>query len=106
MGQNLNIHTNHPAFSWLKTITTLNGRLFSFSLILSMYDYSSKCNKGTINVKVNMSSPCELEEVVEDGKILHLLHFQKFKDSQRKDNVKGNNFVEMENVLSINRKSV
>ncbi|GFT82718.1 retrovirus-related Pol polyprotein from transposon 412 [Trichonephila clavipes] len=48
-GQKFIIHTGHAALVWLKNVKNLRGRLFRWSLKLSMYDYEIKYLKGSTN---------------------------------------------------------
>lgn len=55
-GSHFTVHTDHNALVWLKTFKHPTGRLFRWSLKLSMYDFDIKYKKGITNVEADMLS--------------------------------------------------
>ncbi|GFW09105.1 retrovirus-related Pol polyprotein from transposon 17.6 [Trichonephila clavipes] len=48
------VHTDHNALVWLKNFKNPTGRLFRWSLKVSMYDFDIKYKKGSTNVEADM----------------------------------------------------
>ncbi|KAM7297300.1 transposon Tf2-9 polyprotein [Ixodes scapularis] len=55
-GNQFTVITDHAALKWLKTVKNPSGRLFRWSLKLSMYAYTIKHLKGTDNVEADALS--------------------------------------------------
>ncbi|GFW29443.1 hypothetical protein TNCV_743851 [Trichonephila clavipes] len=70
-GKKFIIHTDHAALVWLKNVKNLRGRLFRWSLKLSMFDYEVKYLKGTNNVEADMLSRHPIAQYIQHS--VHLL---------------------------------
>ncbi|GFW72124.1 transposon Tf2-11 polyprotein [Trichonephila clavipes] len=53
-GSHFTVHTDHNALVWLKNFKNPTGRLFRWSLKVSMYDFDIKYKKGSTNVEADM----------------------------------------------------
>ncbi|GFV22362.1 transposon Tf2-11 polyprotein [Trichonephila clavipes] len=53
-GSHFTVHTDHNALVWLKNFKIPTGRLFRWSLKVSMYDFDIKYKKGSTNVEADM----------------------------------------------------
>lgn len=103
-GQKFTIHTDHAALVWLKNVKNLRGRLFRWSLKLSMFDYEIKYQKGTTNVEADMLSRNIVSEPIQQ--VSHLLELQKLIEYQKKDNVQGPNYKNINDVIYVKRKGL
>ncbi|GFS49380.1 retrovirus-related Pol polyprotein from transposon 17.6 [Trichonephila clavipes] len=70
-GKKFIIHTDHAALVWLKNVKNLRGRLFHWSLKLSMFDYEVNYLKGTNNVEADMLSRHHIAQYIQHS--VHLL---------------------------------
>ncbi|GFS62057.1 retrovirus-related Pol polyprotein from transposon 17.6 [Trichonephila clavipes] len=52
-GSHFTVHTDHNALVWLKNFKNPTGRLFRWSLKVSMYDFDVKYKKGSTNVEAD-----------------------------------------------------
>lgn len=100
-GQKFTIHTDHAALVWLKNVKNLKGRLFRWSLQLSMYEYDIKYTKGTTNFEADMLSREIFENEAKHAS--HLLQLKEIEEAQKNDNLTGN-FTEINNVLCLRKK--
>jgi hypothetical protein len=55
-GKPFTIHSDHASLVWLKKFKNPTGRLFRWSLKLSMYDFTVKYQKGATNYEADMLS--------------------------------------------------
>lgn len=118
-GQKFTLYTDHKALVWLQNVKNLKGRLFRWSLVLSMYDYNIEYTKGTTNIEADMLSR-DISDIIENDGIVndiqsegivnnvenhvsHLLQMCEIEEAQKNDNLTGN-FVEINNVLCIRKK--
>ncbi|GFY17041.1 hypothetical protein TNCV_1088171 [Trichonephila clavipes] len=53
-GSHFTVHTDHNALVWLKNFKNPTGRLFRWSLKVSMYDFDIKYKKGSTNVEADI----------------------------------------------------
>ncbi|GFW30723.1 hypothetical protein TNCV_4088431 [Trichonephila clavipes] len=53
-GSHFTVHTDHNALVWLKNFKNPTGRLFRWSLKVSMYDFDIKYKKGSTNAEADM----------------------------------------------------
>ncbi|GFW10818.1 retrovirus-related Pol polyprotein from transposon 17.6 [Trichonephila clavipes] len=53
-GSHFTVHTDHNALVWLKNFKNPTGRLFRWSLKVSMYDFDLKYKKGSTIVEADM----------------------------------------------------
>ncbi|GFX72836.1 hypothetical protein TNCV_2864431 [Trichonephila clavipes] len=53
-GSHFTVHTDHNALVWLKNFKYPTGRLFRWSVKVSMYDFDIKYKKGSTNVEADM----------------------------------------------------
>ncbi|GFW40128.1 hypothetical protein TNCV_5118111 [Trichonephila clavipes] len=53
-GSHFTVHTDHNALVWLKNFKNPTGRLFRWSLKVSMHDFDIKYKKGSTNVEADM----------------------------------------------------
>ncbi|GFY07557.1 hypothetical protein TNCV_3650641 [Trichonephila clavipes] len=86
-GQKFIIHTDHAALVWLKNVKNLRGRLFRWSLKLSMYDYEIKYLKGYTNIEADMLSRHPVAHHLQHSS--HLLDINEIKTHQKNDNLCG-----------------
>lgn len=101
-GKPFTIHTDHAALVWLKKVKQLTGRLFRWSLKLSMYDYTVKYNKGSTNVEADMLSRNPILNPVTSH--IHLLTLDEIKEHQELDNVTGPKYKKINDILVIHKK--
>ena len=104
-GKKFTIHTDHAALVWLKNVKNLKGRLFRWSLHLSMFDYNIKYTKGSTNFEADMLSREVPEQNVNvnNSQVSHLLQLDEIKQAQKDDNLTGK-FTEINNILCIRKK--
>ncbi|GFX87818.1 retrovirus-related Pol polyprotein from transposon 17.6 [Trichonephila clavipes] len=74
------IHTDHVALVWLKNVKHLRGRLFRWSLKLSMFDYGVKYLKGTNKIEADMLSRHPIAQHIQNS--VHLLELNEIKTHQ------------------------
>ncbi|GFW17500.1 retrovirus-related Pol polyprotein from transposon 17.6 [Trichonephila clavipes] len=84
-GKKFIIHTDHAALVWFKNVKNLRGRLFRWSVKLSMFDYEVKYLKGTNNVEADMLSRHPIAQYIQHS--VHLLELNEIKTHQNLDNV-------------------
>jgi len=98
-GKKFTIYTDHAALVWLKNIKHLTGRLFRWSLKLSMFDYEIKYKKGSTNVEADMLSRIPISH-----HIVHLLDLKEIEEQQKADNLDNKKYKEFNNVLCKEKK--
>ncbi|GFW92326.1 hypothetical protein TNCV_3542121 [Trichonephila clavipes] len=103
-GQNFIIHTDHVALVWLKNVKNLRGRLFRWSLKLSMYDYEIKYLKGSTNIEADMLSRHPVAHHLQHSS--HLLDINEIKTHQKNDNLCGPKYHEIKDVIVIKKKNL
>lgn len=105
-GQKFFIHTDHAALTWLKTVKNLRGRLFRWSLKLSMFDYEIKYKKGSTNIEADMLSRQPVSENLPHH--VHLLDLNEIREIQKKENVivNGKKYIEVNDVIVVKKKSL
>ena len=103
-GHKFVIHTDHAALTWLKSVKNLRGRLFRWSLKLSMFDYEIKYQKGSTNIEADMLSRQPVVQHLSHA--LHLLDLKEIKENQQKENVivNGKKYIEINDVVVIKKK--
>ncbi|GFT34132.1 transposon Tf2-11 polyprotein [Nephila pilipes] len=89
LGQKFTIHTNHAALIRLKIAKNLKGRLFRWSLQLSMFEYNIKYTKDSTNFEADML-PRDITEkntkseggvTKVDNHVSHLLQLEEIKEA-------------------------
>jgi len=96
-GNKFTIHTDHAALCWIAKIKSPKGRLFRWSLKLSMYDYEVKYQKGKTNYEADMLSR---------NPITHFLSPIELADHQNLDNINNKKYVKYNNVLTIKKRGL
>lgn len=102
-GNKFTIHTDHQALVWLKNVKNLRGRLFRWSLKLSMFDYDIKYKKGTTNVEADMLSRHPVSQYIQHS--VHLLDLDELKQSQFEDNLQDNRYKQINDIIVIKKKN-
>ncbi|GFT42763.1 hypothetical protein TNCV_2345631 [Trichonephila clavipes] len=98
------IHTDHAALVWLKNVKNLRGRLFRWSLKLSMFDYEVKYLKGTNNVEADMLSRHPIAQYIQHS--VHLLELNEIKTHQSLDNVNDPKYKKVDDVFVLKKKNL
>lgn len=98
------IYTDHAALVWLKSIKHLTGRLFRWSLKLSMYDYTIKYKKGSTNYEADFLSRQPISHFV--NMQINLLDIKEIIEHQESDNVSNPKFKKVNNVWTIQKKGL
>ncbi|GFX96247.1 retrovirus-related Pol polyprotein from transposon 17.6 [Trichonephila clavipes] len=101
-GKKFIIHTDHAALVWLKNVKNLRGRLFRWSLKLSMFDYEVKYLKGTNNVEADMLSRHPIAQYIQHS--VHLLELSEIKTHQNLDNVNDPKYKKVYDVFVLKKK--
>jgi len=96
-GTHFIIHSDHAALQWLKTIKNPKGRLFRWSLKLSMYDYEVKYQKGSTNYEADMLSR---------NPTSHLLTIPDIIMHQGLDNICNPKYENISGVLTVKKKGL
>ncbi|GFW86161.1 retrovirus-related Pol polyprotein from transposon 17.6 [Trichonephila clavipes] len=102
-GKKFIIHTDHAALVWLKNVKNLRGRLFCWSLKLSMFDYEVKYLKGTNNVEADMLSRHPIQYIQHS---VHLLELSEIKTHQNLDNVNDPKYKKVDDVFVLKKKNL
>ncbi|GBL55959.1 Transposon Ty3-I Gag-Pol polyprotein [Araneus ventricosus] len=100
-GKKFIIHTDHAALVWLKNVKKLRGRLFRWSLKLSMFDYEVKYLKGTANVEGDMLSRHPTAQYIQHS--VHLLELEEIKTHQNLDNLDNSKYKKINDVLVLKK---
>ncbi|GFX29908.1 hypothetical protein TNCV_4750361 [Trichonephila clavipes] len=103
-GKKFIIHTDHAALVRLKNVKNLMGRLFRWSLKLSMFDYEVKYLKGTNNVEADMLSRHPIAQYIQHS--VHLLELNEIKTHQNLDNVNDPKYKRVDDVFILKRKNL
>ncbi|GBO21259.1 Transposon Ty3-G Gag-Pol polyprotein [Araneus ventricosus] len=103
-GQKFVIHTDHAAVVWLKNVKNLRGRLFRWSLKLSMLDYEIKYQKGCTNIEADMLSRHPVSHHLQHA--VHLLDINEIKTQQKNDNLCGPKYHEVKDVIVIKKRNL
>ncbi|GFV38681.1 retrovirus-related Pol polyprotein from transposon 297 [Trichonephila clavipes] len=90
------IHSDHTALVWLKNVKNLRGRLFCWSLKLSMYDYEIKYLKGSTNIEAYMLYRHPVAHHLQHSS--HLLDINEIKTDQKNDNLCGPKYHEIKDI--------
>ncbi|GFX92999.1 hypothetical protein TNCV_139431 [Trichonephila clavipes] len=98
------IHTDHAALVWLKNVKNFRGRLFRWSLKLSMYDYEIRYLKGSTNIGTDMFSRHPVAHRLQHSS--HLLDIKEIKTHQKNDNRCGPKYNEINDVIVIKKKNL
>ncbi|GFT63359.1 transposon Tf2-9 polyprotein [Trichonephila clavipes] len=98
------IHSDHTALVLLKNVKNLRGRLFRWSLKLSMFDYEVKYLKGTNNVEADMLSRHPIAQYIQHS--VHLLELSEIKIHQNLDNVNDPKYKRVDDVFVIKKKNL
>lgn len=104
-GQKFIIHTDHAALIWLKKIKNPRGRLFRWSLKLSMFEYEIVYTKGSLNFEADMLSRIPVVHHTQHHKT-HLLDLNEIKTQQQHDNLCGNKYQNINDVIVIKKKNL
>ncbi|GBO38356.1 Transposon Tf2-6 polyprotein [Araneus ventricosus] len=103
-GQKFVFHTDHAALVWLKNVKNLRGRLFRWSLKLSMFDYEIKYQKGCTNIEADMLSRHTVSHHLQHA--VHLLDMNEIKTQQKNDNLCGPKYHEVKDVIVIKKRNL
>ncbi|GBN69077.1 Transposon Tf2-6 polyprotein [Araneus ventricosus] len=103
-GQKFVIPTDHAALVWLKNVKNLRGRLFRWSLKLSMFDYEIKYQKGCTNIEADMLSRHPVSHHLQHA--VHLLDINEIKTQQKNDNLCGPKYHEVKDVIVIKKRNL
>ncbi|GBM53247.1 Transposon Tf2-6 polyprotein [Araneus ventricosus] len=103
-GQKFVIHTDHAALVWLKKVKNLRGRLFCWSLKLSMFNYEIKYQKGCTNIEADMLSRHPVSYHLQHS--VHLLDINEIKTQQKNDNLCGPKYHEVKDVIVIKKRNL
>ncbi|GBO21470.1 Transposon Tf2-11 polyprotein [Araneus ventricosus] len=103
-GQKFVIHTDHAALVWLKNVKNLRGRLFRWSLKLSMFDYEIKYQKGCTNIEADMLSRHPVSHHLQHA--VYLLDINEIKTQQKNDNLCGPKYHEVKDVIVIKKRNL
>lgn len=101
-GTKFTIHTDHASLVWLKSIKNLRGRLFRWSLKLSMFDYTVEYQKGSTNIEADMLSRNPISHFITP--ISLLLEADEIIEKQKEDNVCGKNFKTEKGIIIVRKK--
>ncbi|GBO26401.1 Transposon Tf2-6 polyprotein [Araneus ventricosus] len=103
-GKKFIIHTDHAALVWLKNVKNLRGRLFLWSLKLSMFDYEVKYLKRTANVEADMLSRHPTAQYIQHS--VHLLELDEIKTHQNSENLYYSKYKKINDVLVLKKKNL
>lgn len=103
-GTHFTIHTDHASLVWLKNIKNPTGRLFRWSLKLSMYNFDIKYKKGSTNHEADMLSRNPISHHITVN--APLLTIQEIELHQNLDNVGGGKYKKINNVWTIRKQGL
>jgi hypothetical protein len=103
-GKKFTIYSDHSALQYLKSVKNLTGRLFRWSLKLSMYDYEVIYIKGTSNHEADMLSRNPISHFV--SPYCYFLSTDEIIKGQKSDNVNSRQFKEYDGVLTVKKKNL
>lgn len=103
-GSRFTIHTDHAALVWLRNVKRLTGRLYRWSLKLSMFDYEIKYKKGYTNVEADMLSR---NPIAHYGNYkTHLLQKDEIITHQNQDNIDNTKFKKINGIWTVSKKGI
>ncbi|UYV62972.1 hypothetical protein LAZ67_2002685 [Cordylochernes scorpioides] len=94
-GVHFTIHTDHACLKYLKNIKNPKGRLFRWSLKLSMFDFEIKHIRGTENKEADFLSRYPIAHFVSDPEL---------KQAQFDDNINDRKYTKFNGLLTIKKK--
>lgn len=103
-GSSFIIHTDHAALVWLRNVKHLTGRLFRWSLKLSMFDYEIRYKKGAYNHEPDMLSRSVISH--HNIALTHLISGEKIKEHQFLDNVGNPKFKKVSGVWTVSKRGL
>ncbi|GBM16923.1 Transposon Ty3-I Gag-Pol polyprotein [Araneus ventricosus] len=103
-GKKFIIHTDHATLVWLKNVKNLRGRLFCWSLKLSMFYYEVKYLNGKANVEADMLSRHPTAQYIQHS--IHLLELDEIKTHQNLDNLDNSKYKKINDVLVLKKKNL
>ncbi|UYV67940.1 hypothetical protein LAZ67_5002553 [Cordylochernes scorpioides] len=96
-GVHFTIHTDHACLKYLKNIKNPKGRLFRWSLKLSMFDFEIKHIRGTENKEADFLSRYLIAHFVSDPEL---------KQAQFDDNINDRKYTKFNGLLTIKKKGL
>ncbi|UYV79893.1 hypothetical protein LAZ67_18000997, partial [Cordylochernes scorpioides] len=96
-GVHFTIHTDHACLKYLKNIKNPKGRLFRWSLKLSMFDFEIKHIRGTENKEADFLSRYPIAHFVSDPEL---------KQAQFDDNINDRKYTKFNGLLTIRKKGL
>ncbi|UYV75385.1 hypothetical protein LAZ67_13000079 [Cordylochernes scorpioides] len=96
-GVHFTIHTDHACLKYLKNIKNPKGRLFRWSLKLSMFDFEIKHIRGTKNKEADFLSRYPIAHFVSDPEL---------KQAQFDDNINDRKYTKFNGLLTIKKKGL
>ncbi|UYV66601.1 hypothetical protein LAZ67_4002266 [Cordylochernes scorpioides] len=96
-GVHFTIHTDHACLKYLKNIKNQKGRLFRWSLKLSMFDFEIKHIRGTENKEADFLSRYPIAHFVSDPEL---------KQAQFDDNINDRKYTKFNGLLTIKKKGL
>ncbi|UYV73718.1 hypothetical protein LAZ67_11000494 [Cordylochernes scorpioides] len=96
-GVHFTIHTDHACLKYLKNIKNPKGRLFRWSLKLSMFDFEIKHIRGTENKEADFLSRYPIAHFVSDPEL---------KQAQFDDNINDRKYTKFNGLLTIKKKGL
>ncbi|UYV63076.1 hypothetical protein LAZ67_2003063, partial [Cordylochernes scorpioides] len=96
-GVHFTIHADHACLKYLKNIKNPKGRLFRWSLKLSMFDFEIKHIRGTENKEADFLSRYPIAHFVSDPEL---------KQAQFDDNINDRKYTKFNGLLTIKKKRI
>ncbi|UYV76234.1 K02A2.6-like [Cordylochernes scorpioides] len=96
-GVHFTIHTDHACLKYMKNIKNPKGRLFRWSLKLSMFDFEIKHIRGTENKEADFLSRYPIAHFVSDPEL---------KQAQFDDNINDRKYTKFNGLLTIKKKGL
>lgn len=103
-GIHFTIHTDHAALVWLKKIKRPTGRLFRWSLKLSMFNFDIKYKKGSTNVEADFLTRSEIANFVKLR--VQLLSKEELVVAQEKENLCNKKYHKINDLLTVRRQGL
>lgn len=103
-GIHFTIHTDHAALVWLKKIKRPTGRLFRWSLKLSMFNFDIKYKKGSTNVEADLLTRSEIANFVKLR--VQLLSKEELVEAQETENLCNKKYHKINDLLTVRRQGL
>lgn len=105
-GSHFTVHTDHHSLVWLKKFKNPTGRLFRWSLKISMYDFDIKYKKGITNVEADMLTRNPIAYNITTSPSEPLLDINEIIHFQNLENITAPRCFTKDNVIVVKRQGL